>query len=170
MQRRYILAACICGFILLGGIAYYLISGTTLSKYDNSPSQTNGTYKVRIVSEKQEYQLGDELVFNATVKNISGKSRTETFGSTCTDGNLLIDGDSVSNIRACGQALTDVTFKRGETITSKLRYPSASVDEQNRDPWILRVRGTLLLKPGTHTAQYSWGGVEAPKITFNVVE
>lgn len=126
----------------------------------SSPPLEEGDVNVQVLLHSQEYSYNEPISIRAAIQNNAEEAKTFAFNTTCHDGTLIIDGETVAVIKACGQAESTLILEPGEAIG--FTYDYSLVEDGSL------VDNQLALEPGIHSVEYEWQGVRSAPLTFSV--
>lgn len=123
-----------------------------------------------LATDKPSYAYGDNVKITAVIRNGSDAPKTYTFSSTCTQGELYIDGKPTQHIWNCGQAITNVVLEPGadKTYDYGFQLVKAFSGAPSSGGDIVYER-ELLLQPGKHQAYLDWQGIKSADVSFEVL-
>lgn len=125
------------------------------------------TLQLTILEPNGPAKYGDTVRLNAIVKNASSQKLTYDFNSGCVKPELYFNETHISPSMLCTQALTTVTLKPNEAITTEYTYKLIKNDNASSlTPPYTDGDDQLRIEPGTYSITAKWQGMTSPHTTL----
>lgn len=163
-------------FVILISLGLALIAFFLTIIILDKESNNGGGVEVVLSLDKPSYKYGDTLLFRSRIKNKSISIKSFEFGTTCTSGQIILDGKPLMNNEPCGDALKtldipplgkeeyEYDFKLVDNFTSidpsSILY-SEETEREKANPGYEEIQfyangNEVRLAPGLHTARLEW--------------
>lgn len=131
---------------------------------------SKGDLSIKLTTAAGTFRYGQALAFDATIRNTGSAPRTYTFNSTCTQGELSVDGQPTQRDLLCGQAITEVSLRPGETKDYQYNFKLVKTFSSPVEGSPIDHNGEIALRPGKHTAVLKWQSIQSNPVDFTVAE